>query len=68
MEYPLCGQRPNGQEPVMSKCFDNGWITPSYQTDHVVPHKGNQALFWDRTNNWQSLCRECGAAKTRAGL
>lgn len=24
--------------------------------DHVQPHKGNQALFWNRAN-WQPLCR-----------
>ncbi len=23
--------------------------------DHIVPHKGNHQLFWDR-NNLQSLC------------
>jgi 5-methylcytosine-specific restriction enzyme A len=23
--------------------------------DHIIPHKGNQKLFWD-TKNWQSLC------------
>jgi 5-methylcytosine-specific restriction protein A len=26
--------------------------------DHVVPHKGDMELFWDRTN-WQSLCKPC---------
>lgn len=26
--------------------------------DHIVPHKGDQALFWDRTN-WQALCVRC---------
>lgn len=26
--------------------------------DHIVPHKGNQRLFWDRSN-WQPLCRTC---------
>ncbi|MGU3495920.1 HNH endonuclease [Xanthobacteraceae bacterium A53D] len=23
--------------------------------DHIVPHKGDQKLFWDRSN-WQALC------------
>jgi 5-methylcytosine-specific restriction protein A len=31
--------------------------------DHIVPHKGNQQLFWD-TTNWQSLCHRCHNAKT----
>jgi 5-methylcytosine-specific restriction enzyme A len=24
--------------------------------DHIIPHKGNMRLFWDRSN-WQPLCR-----------
>jgi 5-methylcytosine-specific restriction protein A len=24
--------------------------------DHIVPHRGNQKLFWDSEHNWQSLC------------
>jgi len=24
--------------------------------DHIKPHKGNDALFWDE-KNWQSLCK-----------
>ena len=31
--------------------------------DHVVPHKGDDRLFWDESN-WQSLCRHCHAVKT----
>lgn len=26
--------------------------------DHKKPHKGDQGLFWDRTN-WQPLCTPC---------
>jgi 5-methylcytosine-specific restriction endonuclease McrA len=26
--------------------------------DHIVPHRGDQGLFWD-TSNWQSLCKKC---------
>lgn len=26
--------------------------------DHIQPHKGNQALFWNRAN-WQPLCTPC---------
>lgn len=75
--YPLCGMRPGDERPVMSECFDRGWFTPVVgcdaegrprgQVDHVVPHRGNQGLFWDR-GNWQSLCARCGARKTAAGL
>lgn len=33
--------------------------------DHIRPHKGDTALFWDRSN-WQALCRSChSGAKQR---
>lgn len=34
--------------------------------DHVVPHRGDDGLFWD-SSNWQPLCFECHAAKTARG-
>ena len=66
--FPLCGMRPSGRKPVMSRCHAEGRSTPTYQTDHVVPHKGDRGLFWDKENNWQALCESCGNAKSRAGL
>lgn len=60
--------RPNGQRPVMSRCFDEQRVTLAYQVDHVVPHRGDQRLFWDELGNWQALCRNCGARKSAAGL
>ena len=64
--YPLCGMRPNGQRPIGSRCYDEGRTTPGFQTDHVVPHRGDLRLFWDE-NNWQTLCAACGSAKTASG-
>ena len=32
--------------------------------DHIVPHRGDQKLFWDRSN-WQPLCKRCHDQKTR---
>lgn len=26
--------------------------------DHIIPHQGDQALFW-AVENWQSLCAAC---------
>lgn len=66
--YPLCGDRPNGLAPVMSHCREEGRLTPAYQVDHVVPHKGDPVLFWDWEGNWQSLCASCGGRKSAAGL
>ena len=32
--------------------------------DHIVPHRGDQKLFWDRSN-WQALCHRHHSMKTR---
>lgn len=65
--YPLCGMRPCGKPPVMSQCRDEGRVTAAAHVDHVIPHRGDDALFWDE-DNWQSLCAACHSRKTRAGL
>jgi len=67
LTYPLCGMRPGGVVPVMSQCYVEERDTPATQTDHVVPHRGDQQLFWNLTN-LQSLCAACGARKSQAGL
>lgn len=66
--YRFCGMRPGGRPPVMSRCHELGLRTPSVQTDHVVPHRGNRGLFWAEETNWQALCGSCGSRKTQAGL
>jgi 5-methylcytosine-specific restriction protein A len=33
------------------------------RVDHIVPHRGDQRLFWDR-RNWQPLCESCHNRKT----
>jgi len=52
----------------MSQCHDTGLLTPAAHTDHVVPHRGDRALFNDEAGNWQSLCAPCHSRKTQAGL
>jgi 5-methylcytosine-specific restriction enzyme A len=37
-------------------CLRAGIVEPAFAVDHIVPHKGDQVLFWDQSN-WQSLCR-----------
>lgn len=32
--------------------------TLAIHVDHIIPHKGDGRLFWDR-NNWQPLCTHC---------
>jgi 5-methylcytosine-specific restriction protein A len=31
---------------------------PATTVDHMIPHRGDRALFWN-TANWQSLCNHC---------
>lgn len=31
---------------------------PAQVVDHITPHRGDQTLFWDKTN-WQPLCTPC---------
>ncbi|WP_430395093.1 HNH endonuclease signature motif containing protein [Enterovirga aerilata] len=38
-------------------CEQGGMVREATVVDHVVPHRGDQALFWD-PSNWQPLCRE----------
>ncbi len=66
LKYPLCGMRPDNQPPVMSECDQLERTTPSTEVDHVIPHRGDQALFWDEHNNWQAICRRCHSRKTAA--
>jgi 5-methylcytosine-specific restriction protein A len=33
--------------------------------DHIVPHRGDLTVFWDRSR-WQALCASCHGRKTAA--
>ena len=46
-ENPLC---------VMHR--QRGLLEPATVVDHIVPHRGDEALFWDK-GNWQALCKHC---------
>jgi 5-methylcytosine-specific restriction enzyme A len=37
--------------------------TPATVVDHIVAHKGDMKLFWDR-NNWQAMSKPCHDKKT----
>lgn len=51
------------KNPLCVLCRKAGYVTPAELVDHIVPHNGNQELFWD-VNNWQSLCWKCHSSKT----
>ncbi len=42
--------------PLCLGCAAAGRIEPAVLVDHIEPHKGNEARFWD-AGNWQPLCR-----------
>lgn len=46
------------KNPLCRMCEQLGHITPATLVDHIIPHKGNQKLFWDKSN-WQPLCAPC---------
>jgi 5-methylcytosine-specific restriction protein A len=37
-------------------CSEEGFVVVARVVDHRIPHRGDQALFWDRLN-WQPLCK-----------
>lgn len=41
--------------PLCVMCLAESRVTAAQVVDHIVPHKGNDDLFWDESN-WQSLC------------
>ena len=43
--------------------FKPGKYVRATVVDHIVPHRGDQKLFWDQ-NNWQPLCKSCHDKKT----
>jgi 5-methylcytosine-specific restriction protein A len=44
-------------------CREAGRLVSATTVDHVVPHRGDQKLFWAE-GNWQGLCKPCHDAKT----
>lgn len=54
------------EHPLCNICWQAEQTTAATVVDHVIPHRGDERLFWD-PNNWQSLCKTCHDAKTRRG-
>ncbi len=54
------------RHPLCAECQREGKLTPATVVDHIVPHRGDQRLFWDKTN-WQPLCKDCHDKKTGGG-
>ena len=50
--------------PLCEECMKQGKYVKATVVDHVVPHRGDEKLFWDRSN-WRALCKRCHDQKTR---
>lgn len=51
--------------PLCVECEASGKLERATVVDHVIPHRGDAALFWNRAN-WQSLCATHHNRKTAA--
>lgn len=54
MEHPVC---------ECPECQASGQPLPADVVDHIIPHRGDPVLFWDR-NNWQAMNHVCHNKKT----
>ncbi len=52
------------RNPLCVHCKRDGKVTPATEVDHIIPHRGNLALFWDKLTNWMALCKPCHSKKT----
>lgn len=52
-----------GHHPLCVYCTMGAWgqqprVTAATLVDHLIPHKGDQAIFWNR-REWVSSCGPC---------
>jgi 5-methylcytosine-specific restriction enzyme A len=55
------------EHPLCECCKANGVLRPSEVVDHIIPHNGDQRLFWDVTNR-QALCKALCHDSIKAAL
>jgi 5-methylcytosine-specific restriction protein A len=53
------------QNPLCASCKADGRLVPATVVDHVVPHGGDERLFWDE-GNWKGLCNPATMRRPRA--
>ncbi|WP_322925339.1 HNH endonuclease [Paenibacillus campi] len=51
------------KHPLCVHCRERGILKEATVVDHIIPHKGDKELFWER-DNWQPLCETCHNVKT----
>lgn len=52
------------EHPLCVKCLEDDRVESATVVDHIVPHRGDMKLFWDRSN-WQAMCESCHNRKSR---
>ena len=57
--------------PLCADHLKRGQFVAAEVVDHITPHRGDSAVFWDKAN-WQSLCKRCHdsakQAEERSGI
>jgi 5-methylcytosine-specific restriction protein A len=53
------------EHPLCRPFAERGRVAEAHEVDHVIPHRGDQDLFWDRAN-CQPICVDCHLAKSKA--
>jgi 5-methylcytosine-specific restriction protein A len=51
------------KHPLCRICKELGRVVAATVVDHIIPHRGDMKLFWDKAN-WQPLCKCCHDRKT----
>jgi 5-methylcytosine-specific restriction enzyme A len=54
------------RNPLCVECQARNELTPATVVDHRIPHRGDEAIFWD-VSNWQALCKRCHDRTTAGG-
>lgn len=49
--------------PLCVEHLKRNMLMPATVVDHIIAHKGDKELFWDKSN-WQALCESCHNRKT----
>ena len=45
------------QNPLCQYCEEDGKVTLATVVNHIIPHRGDETLFWDM-DNWQPVCKK----------
>lgn len=48
--------------PLCVYCEREGKVTAANTVDHIIAHRGDMTVFWDRSS-WMSLCAPCHSSK-----